>query len=599
MASDPTTPKAVYVSVSVEPCNSEETRKYWAERAARAKAGLANPSALVNRASGEFDQGLVNAILAGKGELIATTVDGVRQDNSMSTTDIDGTVVHHDVSGLHPSSSDNGKGTEPFPPLQSVSSGSVLRSSDPFVDKHTANTRASSEQSSHRRQETARYHVPMDNNVGPTQPPASTPTASSPDEDDIFVGGEPGPDVGYRYRADSRVSQPSTPTTTAPEDCHDNNNVHPGASRSSFSVCTVSRSCSRPTSRSRSRRPSAVHQKRSVSSLRSKFSSRKLSAASSDGQDQEERPIVVTNALHHILYDGPCGHCETNHCACQKPDSPGLPPVDAPSNSRARITTEGFCRHCVLNRCTCVVQDPRWGLHHATDTLRRTQQHQLLLQQSSTDQGGASSEQQSLRIISDTGTVRHYATGPDDSPNSNSSSGREDQVTTTATIANTNAAAPRAPTPAYRARFSLAHSGGNDQMNDSNNNVHSPAVDIEAQEQQGQPRRRFRLWRIRCHPRSHSRTRSDVRPAPHDERHDEAVLRMPSRHAGSCPHHHRGLVLYESQQPRGGDGAAKPYRTILATCKFVRVFSSGTWHTRDALRLEGAHPHGAAAGLGS
>ncbi|KAK8139635.1 hypothetical protein PG984_000758 [Apiospora sp. TS-2023a] len=524
MASNPTTPKAVYVSVSVEPCNSEETRKYWAERAARAKAGLANPSALVNRASGEFDQGLVNAILAGKGELIATTVDGVREDNSMSTTDVDGTVVHHDVSGhkintsssgLHSAAGDNCKGTEPFPSLQSVSSGSILRSSDPFVDKHTTNTRATSEQSSHRRQETARYHVPMDNNVGSTQPPASTPTASSPDEDDIFVGGEPGPDVGYRYRADSRVSQPSTPTTTAPEDCHDSNNVHPGASRPSFSVCTVSRSGSRPASRnrSRSRRPSAVHQKRSVSSLRSKFSSRKFSTASNDGQDPNERPIVVTNALHHILYDGPCGHCETNHCACQTPDSPGLPPVDAPSNNRTRITTEGFCRHCVLNRCNCVVEDPRWGLHHATDTLRRTQQQQQ--QRSSTEQRGASSEQQSLRIISDTGTVRHYATGPDGSPSSNSSSGREDQVTTTATITNTNAAAaPRTPPPAYRARFSLARSGGNDQVDDSNNNVHSPAVDIEAQEQQGQPRRRFRLWRIRCQPRSHSRTRSDVRPAP-------------------------------------------------------------------------------------
>lgn len=526
MAAEPATPKAVYVSVSVEPCNSEETRKYWAERAARAKAGLANPSALVNRASGEFDQGLVNAILAGKGELIATTVDGVREDNIMSTTqsgahDVDGTVVHHHhtnntSSGLRSAAGDIVKGTEPFPSAQSVSRGSVLRSSDPFVDKHTTNTRASSQQSSHR------YPVPMDNNVGPPQPLPSTPTASSPDEDDIFIGGEPGPDVGYRYRADSHVSQPRTPTTAAPEACHSaNNNVHPGASRPSFSVCTVSRSGSRTTSRNRTRtrRPSDVHQKRSASSLRSKFSSsRKHSTASGDDQerDQDEdqdRPIVVTNALHHILYDGPCRHCETNRCPCLTPGSPGLPPVDAPSNSRSHIATEGFCRHCVLNRCSCVIDDPRWGLHHATDTLRQAQQQQQQEQeqQNSTEQEGASSEQQSLRVISDTGTVRHYAMGHDDSPNSNSSNSSEDQVAP-ATV--TNTAAPRTPPPAYRAPFSLVHSNNNDQVDGNNNNAPPRSADVEAQEQQPQSRRRFRLWRIRCQPRSrsHSPSRNDVRP---------------------------------------------------------------------------------------
>ncbi|KAK7924945.1 hypothetical protein PG985_006999 [Apiospora marii] len=514
MASGPVTPKAVYVSVSVEPCNSEETRKYWAERAARAKAGLANPSALVNRASGEFDQGLVNAILAGKGELIATTVDGVREDNSMSTTrsgahDVDGTVVHHDVSddnstdsGPYPVSNGAFKGIEPFPSAQSVSSGFVLRSSDPFVDKHTTRTRASSQQSSCRHHETPRYHVPMDNNVGPPLPPASTPTASS-SEDDIFVGGEPGPDVGHRYRADSRVSQPSTPTLATAEDCHNsNNNVHPGTSRPSFSICTVSRSGSRTASR----RPSAVNQKSSVSSLRSNFSSRKLSTASSDDQDQDERPIVVTNALHHILYDGPCGHCETNHCACLAPGSPGLPPIDAPSNSRSHIATEGFCRHCVLSRCSCVVADPRWGLHHAADTLRRAQQQQQ--RQNSTEQGGESSEQQSLRVISDTGTVRHYAMGHDDSPNSSSTEG---QAATT-TITNT-AAALRTPPPAYRAPFSRVRSSNDDGQSDVSSHAHHPAVDdVEAQEQQGQSRRRFRLWRIRCQPRS--RSRNDLRPEP-------------------------------------------------------------------------------------
>lgn len=522
MASNPTTPKAVYVSVSVEPCNSEETRKYWAERAARAKAGLANPSALVNRASGEFDQDLVNAILAGKGELIATTVDGVREDNSMSTTlsgahDIDGTVVHHDVSdnnntssGRHPAANGVFKGTEPFPSAQSVSSGSVLRSSDPFVDKHTTKTRASSQEPSCRHHETPRYNVPMDSNVGPPRPPASTPTASPSDEDDIFVGGEPGPDVGHRYRADSCVSQPISPTLTAAEDGRkSDNNFHPGASRPSFSVCTVSRSGSRPASRNCSRRPSAVNQKRPASSLRSKFS-RKLSTASSDdqvqAQDQDERPIVVTNALHHILYDGLCGHCETNHCACLTPGSPGFPRVDAPSNSRSHIATEGFCRHCVLNRCSCVVADPRWGLHHATDTLRRAQQQQQQQQQSSPEQGGSSSEQQSLRVISDTGTVRHYAMGHDDNSNSSSSEG---QVATT-TITNA-AAAPRTPPPAYRAPFSRARNSSDDQV-EGNSHVHPPAVDVEGQEQQGHPRRRFRLWRIRWQP--HSRSRNELRPVP-------------------------------------------------------------------------------------
>ncbi|KAK8042285.1 hypothetical protein PG993_006808 [Apiospora rasikravindrae] len=447
--SAPTTPKAVYVSVSVEPCNSEETRKYWAERAARAKAGLANPSALVNGASGEFDQGLVNAILAGKGELITTTVDGVRQDTSVSTVSGtndavgDDTVVHHDVSDYNTS---NGRSTptgtshatEPFPLMQSVSTNSVLRSSDPFVDKNTTTTRQASSQKT-------QYRLPLDNNVGPYQPEPSSssypPAPSSSDEHDIFVGGEPGPDAGYRYRANSRVSRPSTPTTSAPD--NDSHPIHPGTSRPSFSICAVSRSGSRSrtaTAVSSSRRPSAVRHKDSASSLRSKFSSRKFSTGNGD----QDRPVIVTNALHHILYDGPCRHCETNHCACLMPDSPGLPPMEAPSNNKSRIATEGFCRHCVLNRCSCVVEDPRWGLHHASSTLQQAQQ-QKKQEQTNTEQGDTSA-QPPLRIISDTGTVRHYATGHDGSPSS-SSNGSEGQMATTTAAATTTATALSTPPP--------------------------------------------------------------------------------------------------------------------------------------------------------
>ncbi|KAK8089834.1 hypothetical protein PG997_004795 [Apiospora hydei] len=526
MASAPTSSASstkVYVSVSVEPCNSEETRKYWAERAARAKAGLANPSALVNRASGgEFDQGLVNAILAGKGELIATTVDGVRQDTSVSAMSGandaagDDTVIHHDVSDYNTTGDLSNpahtcQATEPFPLMQSVSTGSVLRSSDPFVDKHTTTRRASSQRT--------QYRLPLDNNVGPYQPGSSSsypPATSSSNDHDIFVGGEPGPDVGHRYRGNSRVSRPSTPTTSAPDD--GSHNVHPaGASRPSFSICTVSRSGSRSQTVVNSRRPSGVRHKDSATSLRSKFSSRKFST---DDDNDQDCPIVVTNALHHILYDGPCRHCETNHCACLMPDSPGLPSTDAPSNNKSRIATEGFCRHCVLNRCSCVVEDPRWGLHHASSTLHQAQQQkqkqeqeqeQANKEQTNTEQEGTSAHA-SLRIISDTGTVRHYATGHDGSPSS-SSNGSEGQMATTTAATTTTATAPTTPPPAYRAPFNRA-GNNNDNNRTAYSNVH-PGDDIEAQQQREPRSERFiRAWRIRYQSHSHTHSRADIQPAP-------------------------------------------------------------------------------------
>ncbi|KAK7988757.1 hypothetical protein PG989_009072 [Apiospora arundinis] len=490
--SDPSTPKAVYVSVSVEPCNSEDTRKYWAEREARAKAGLANPSVHVNRASGEFDLGLVNAILAGKGELIATTVDGVHQDSNMSSSLSgahvgDDTVVHHDIGDNDTSDSgpvtDAYKSTGPFISTQSISRDSVLRTSDPFVDKNTAKCAS----------ETTRYNVPANKRIGPYQSAASlSPTANPSDEDDIFIGGEPGPDVGYRYRSESRVRRPSTSMVTVPNNSH---NVQPGPSSSqlpSYSICNIPPSSSRPASRARNRRPSDVHPKRSASSLRSKFSSRNISTSI----DDQDRPIVVTNALHHIIYDAPCRHCETNNCACLTPDSPGVPPADPTSNSKTRIATEGFCRHCVLNRCSCIVEDPQWGLHHASTAFRQAQQGPRNTGQ---EQGQeVASEQQSLRIISDAGTVRRYAT---EQEHDDSGASSEGQMETTITTAPTTV--PRTPPPAYRLPCRLRNNGNDHNIgNRMDNHDDRPRGDVEAQQEQQEQQpehpshlqRTIRMW---------------------------------------------------------------------------------------------------------
>ncbi|KAK8048810.1 hypothetical protein PG994_010540 [Apiospora phragmitis] len=511
--SNPSTPKAVYVSVSVEPCNSEETRKYWAERAARAKAGLANPSALVNRASGEFDRGLVNAILAGKGELIATTVDDVRQDNNNSVStlsgvsDVDGTVVYHNVSDSNASGDLTPtvpicKATEPFPLLpQSVSRRSVLRSSDPFVDKNTT-TRASSQQT--------QYRLPRENNVGPYQPPASS---SSP--------------------------PPPALLTTA----------------TSSSAASLDQTSDLVITRIAPRRPSDVRQKRSASTLRSKFSSRGECNDGSPTTDDQDREIIVTDALRHVLYDGPCGHCETNHCACLTPDdddAPGLPPMDATSNNKSRIVTEGFCRHCVLNRCSCITEDPRWGLHHASSTLHQAQQQQQ--KQKNTEQGGTSA-QQSLRIISDTGTVRHYATGHDGSPSSSggssSSKGRRVTTTTTATMA-APTTAPTTPPPAYRAPFDRASSNNNnDHLAD--NNVHPP------RRYRGATGAAASAPVTTMHPHV-ARPISVPLPLPRrratgsdDTQPGDAVLLVPVCQRGGCSNHRRALVLHKPQQSPAND----------------------------------------------
>ncbi|KAK8114229.1 hypothetical protein PG999_006298 [Apiospora kogelbergensis] len=495
--SNPQTPKAVYVSVSVEPCNSEDTRKYWAEREARVKAGLANPSVHVNRANGEFDQGLVNAILAGKGELIATTVDGVRMgqshNNMPSGSDNiwDDTVVHHEVS--HGDIPNHPATDITFQSTQSVSQGSVLRTSDPFVDKQTTRRDSS--------QETVRYNVPLSKQVGSRQSASGcSPTVNPSDEYDIFIGGEPGPDVGPRHRAESRVRRPSTPAHEAP------NIVHPGASSSScpsYSVSTISRSGPRPASRSR--RPSDVHQKSSATSLRSKFSSRSISTA----VDDQDRPIVVTNALHHIIYDGPCDHCETNHCICLTTDSPGVPPADPTSRSSSRIATEGFCRHCVLNRCSCIVNDPRWGLRHASIILHQAQQKPK--NTSSGQEQEVVGGHQSLRIISDAGTVRRYATGQDHDDSATSS---ENQMGTITTIT-ASATAPTTPMPPYRVPRRLHDSGNDNDISNltADNNV-QPFGDVEAQqsERPSQLRRVIRMWRVRY--QSHSHPTSDINARP-------------------------------------------------------------------------------------
>lgn len=127
-----------------------------------------------------------------------------------------------------------------------------------------------------------------------------------------------------------------------------------------------------------------------------------------------DRPIIVTNALNHILYDGPCRHCEVNSCVCLLPssapspwgaaadnddDNPATPfGTAAPWQQRDNdIMTEGFCRHCVVNHCACV-GDAKWGLHHAANALRNARLD------------GDHHDTATRRLVSDSGTVRRYET---------------------------------------------------------------------------------------------------------------------------------------------------------------------------------------------
>ncbi|KAI0136532.1 hypothetical protein BJ170DRAFT_15830 [Xylariales sp. AK1849] len=257
-----------------------------------------------------------------------------------------------------------------------------------------------------------------------------------------FAGGEPGPDMG-RWK---RVSGHDSPID------YGSNNVKASISRPAPPLC-VRKTASRTTLRSNA---SNSHLRRLAYNPRC-TSTRNLE----DPIQIDDRPIVITNALDHILYDGTCRHCEANSCSCLD-SSVGNSTLRPTAHQKTpkpsgRIMTEGFCRHCVLNNCGCV-RDPRWGQHHASNAVRDAR------------------FDQSLRILSDTGTVRHYET----------------DATTNNT---TNPDPPIAvPPPAY----TRVPAAGINASNDVGPN--SMGRDVEAQQRRGADAHSVRAFRNSAYP---------------------------------------------------------------------------------------------------
>ncbi|KAI1847398.1 hypothetical protein JX266_006623 [Neoarthrinium moseri] len=107
-------------------------------------------------------------------------------------------------------------------------------------------------------------------------------------------------------------------------------------------------------------------------------------------KDLDERPIMVTTAMEHVIYDGPCSHCHKNRCLYDDAEGEPLWRLRM-TRDISIIKTEGFCDHCVRNHCPCVY-DARWGTHHAQSMLAKWH------------------EKHGVRIASDSGTIIHYDT---------------------------------------------------------------------------------------------------------------------------------------------------------------------------------------------
>lgn len=115
----------------------------------------------------------------------------------------------------------------------------------------------------------------------------------------------------------------------------------------------------------------------------------------SNTQVDEEHPIIVEDALDHIIYDGQCSHCDARSCSCtaetgaahhgtsSASDANGAsltPPTGMAlgvesqlAKSTNSIMTEGFCLHCVVNSCPCVYT-PAVGTRHAAKELAHARQ---------------------------------------------------------------------------------------------------------------------------------------------------------------------------------------------------------------------------------
>lgn len=326
-----------------------------------------------------------------------------------------------------------------------------------------------------------------DGGVDPT--PTRPATASRAPTHASLLGGEPGPDMG-----------PAAQRRATPQDLHHfvgfdgvgggtedrgrPSSHHHHRSRSSGDTTTPPSPLSVSPLSLSSRRVTGsvatVRDLRAMAPPHRQISIRSLVPASSAG-GRGDRQIIVTNALNHILYNGPCRHCEVNHCVCllpasATPSSPQGMPANAHNDNSDPATlfgtavprpqhqppdngimTEGFCRHCVVNHCACV-SDAKWGLHHAANALRNARLDENHRQHHD--------DPTARRLVSDSGTVRRYESTSIEAADDNG----DRDVTTGSHCAlrtGSNSALPppfAAPLPAYlplgRERISSGDGGG-------------------------------------------------------------------------------------------------------------------------------------------